>query len=200
MLTRLALFALPLALPFAAIAAAPSPAPADPGTVKVALDTDKGRIVLALDAAHAPKTTANFLKYVDGHKLDGEGFYRAMPYGDGGGLVQGGITSDARKLLPPVAHEPSSETGIKNVAGSIAMARLEPGSARSDFFIETVDIPGFDASATDPGFAAFGHVVEGMDVVKAIFSSPRSPTKGVGVMKGQMLDPPVRILKASRLP
>ena len=184
---------------FAALIAAPLSAQTDTGIVKVAIDTDKGRIVLALDAAHAPLTTANFLKYVDSHKLDGEGFYRAMPYADGGGLIQGGITSDARKLLPPVAHEPTSKTGVHNVAGAIAMARLDPGSARSDFFIETVDIPAFDESASDPGFAAFGHVVEGMDVVKAIFAAPRSATKGEGVMKGQMLEPQVRIVKASRV-
>lgn len=184
---------------FAALIAAPLSAQTDTGIVKVAIDTDKGRIVLALDAAHAPLTTANFLKYVDSHKLDGEGFYRAMPYADGGGLIQGGITSDARKLLPPVAHEPTSKTGVHNVAGAIAMARLDPGSARSDFFIETVDIPAFDESASDPGFAAFGHVVEGMDVVKAIFAAPRSATKGEGVMKGQMLQPQVRIVKASRV-
>lgn len=184
---------------FAALIAAPLSAQTDTGIVKVAIDTDKGRIVLALDAAHAPLTTANFLKYVDSHKLDGEGFYRAMPCADGGGLIQGGITSDARKLLPPVAHEPTSKTGVHNVAGAIAMARLDPGSARSDFFIETVDIPAFDESASDPGFAAFGHVVEGMDVAKAIFAAPRSATKGEGVMKGQMLEPQVRILKASRV-
>jgi peptidyl-prolyl cis-trans isomerase A (cyclophilin A) len=60
-------------------------------------------------------------------------------------------------------------------------------------------MPALDASATDPGFAAFGHVVEGMDVVKAILDAPVSPTKGEGAMKGQMLDPPVKIIKAARV-
>lgn len=63
----------------------------------------------------------------------------------------------------------------------------------------TVDVPQFDATATDPGFAAFGHVVEGMDVVKAIFAAPTSPTKGEGVMKGQMLEPQVKIIKVARV-
>ena len=165
--------------------------------VQVAIDTSLGRIVLALDQGRAPLTTANFLKYVDTHRFDGQNFYRAMKIGEGG-LIQGGITTDARKMLPPVAHEPTSRTGIKNVAGTIAMANAGPGTARSDFFIMTVDVPQFDATASEIGFAAFGHVVEGMDVVKAIFAAPTSPTKGEGVMKGQMLDPQVKILRATR--
>ena len=74
-----------------------------------------------------------------------------------------------------------------------------PDSTRSDFFILTTDIPAFDATAADPGFAPFGQVVEGMDVVKAIFAAPRSPTKGEGVMKGQMLEPAVKIVKVTRV-
>ncbi len=166
--------------------------------VRVAIDTSAGRILVALDRGRAPLSVANFLAYIDGKKLDGETFYRAMPYGDGG-LVQGGITSDARKLRKPVAHEPTSTTGLKNVAGALVMAREAPGTAKADFFILTTDIKAFDATAADPGFAVFGRVVEGMDVVKAIFAAPRSASKGAGIMKGQMLDPPVKILKAARL-
>jgi peptidyl-prolyl cis-trans isomerase A (cyclophilin A) len=190
MLTRIA-FAF-AALSATALAQAPAP---QPGLVPVAIETSLGRIVVALDSARAPLTTANFLGYADAHKFDGETFYRAMPYGDGG-LIQGGITSDARKLNPPVAFESSEQTGIKNVAGSIAMAALAPGKAQADFFIETTDIPGFDGPN---GFAAFGHVVEGMDVVKAILAAPVSPTKGEGPMKGQMLDPPVKIVRVERI-
>jgi peptidyl-prolyl cis-trans isomerase A (cyclophilin A) len=163
--------------------------------VPVAIDTSAGRIVVALDRLHAPLTTNNFLAYVDAKKFDGESFYRAMPYGDGG-LIQGGITSDGRKLNPPVAYESSDKTGIHNKAGAIAMAALAPGKAQADFFIETVDIPAFDGPN---GFAAFGQVVEGMDVVKKILASPVSATKGDGAMKGQMLDPVVKILKVRRL-
>jgi peptidyl-prolyl cis-trans isomerase A (cyclophilin A) len=163
--------------------------------VPVAIDTSAGRIVVALDRLHAPLTTNNFLAYVDAKKFDGESFYRAMPYGDGG-LIQGGITTDGRKLNPPVAFESSDKTGIHNKAGAIAMAALAPGKAQADFFIETVDIPAFDGPN---GFAAFGQVVEGMDVVKKILASPVSATKGDGAMKGQMLDPVVKILKVRRL-
>ena len=138
-------------------------------------------------------TTANFLAYVDSGKLNGESFYRAMPL-TAGGLIQGGITSDARKLRPPIAHEPPSKTGLHHDAGSISMASVAPGQARSDFFILTTDVPSFDAS-----FAPFGQVVEGMDVVKAILAAPVSPTKGEGAMKGQMLEPVVKIVKAERV-
>lgn len=195
---------------FAALPAATQPALAPPAapastsdTVPVAIDTSLGRIVVALDRAHAPVTTANFLRYVDAHRFDGESFYRAMhvPDADGkdGGLIQAGISSDARKLYPPIAHEPTSQTGLRNVAGAIAMANAGPGTARADFFILASDLPSLDATADDPGFAAFGHVVEGMDVVAKILAAPVSPTKGEGAMKGQMLDPAVRIVKAARV-
>jgi peptidyl-prolyl cis-trans isomerase A (cyclophilin A) len=187
----------------AAILAAPAfaqPASvANDDLVPVAIDTSAGRIVLALDRAHAPVTTANFLKYADAHRYDGETFYRAMKIGDAGGLIQGGIRSDARKLFPPIAHEPTSQTGLKNVAGTIAMANAGPGTARADFFIMTTDVPSFDATGDGPGFAAFGHVIEGMDVVKAILASPVSATKGDGPMKGQILDPPIKIIKVARV-
>jgi peptidyl-prolyl cis-trans isomerase A (cyclophilin A) len=191
------------ALLVSAFAAAPllaQPA-ATTDLVPVAIDTSLGRIVVALDRGHAPVTTANFLRYVDTHRFDGETFYRASHMGDAG-LIQGGIRSDARKLYPPIAHEPTSQTGLKNVAGAISMANAGPGTAKADFFILLSDMPGLDAGGPGGdanGFAAFGHVTEGMDVVKAIFAAPVSPTKGEGVMKGQMLDPPIRIIKAERL-
>jgi peptidyl-prolyl cis-trans isomerase A (cyclophilin A) len=163
------------------------------GEVKVALDTSAGRIVVALDPVHAPVTTANFLKYVDGGRLNGEGFYRAMKYGDGG-LIQAGVTSSSTKLFPPIKHEPVSQTGLKHMAGTVSMANLGPGTARSDFFILTTDVPSFDDT-----FASFGKVVEGMDVVKIILASPVSATKGNGVMRGQMLEPVGKITMASRL-
>lgn len=193
MLIRFA-FALSLLSATPALAQATvAPAPAE-DVVKVALDTSAGRIILALDRGHAPITTANFLKYVDAGRFNGESFYRAMRFGENGGLIQAGITSDARKLYPAIEHEPVSKTGIKHVAGTVSMAAFSPGTAKADFFILTSDAPSFDAS-----FAAFGHVIEGMDVVKAIQAAPTSPTKGEGVMKGQMLDPVVKITKASRI-
>ena len=166
--------------------------------VKVALDTSAGRIVIALDTAHAPVTSANFLNYVDGRKFDGESFYRAMPY-ENGGLVQGGITSDAAKLGPAIAHESTAATGLKHVRGAVSMASEGPGTAKADFFILTTDIPGLDATATDAGFAVFGRVLEGMDVVEKILRSPVSATKGDPGMQGQMLDPAIKIVKAERV-
>jgi peptidyl-prolyl cis-trans isomerase A (cyclophilin A) len=174
--------------------------------VPVAIDTSAGRIVVALDRARAPVTTANFLHYVDTRRFDGQTFYRAMHMPDSGGkdggLIQGGITTDARKLYAPIKHEPTSETGLHNVAGAISMANGGPGTARADFFILLSDMPGLDAGGPGGdanGFAAFGHVTDGMDVVRRIWSSPISETKGEGVMKGQMLDPPIKILHAERL-
>ena len=123
-----------LAAPAAAQTAPPAPAPAE-DLVKVALDTSAGRIVLALDRGHAPITTKNFLRYVDSGRLNGESFYRAMKFGESGGLVQAGITSDARKLYPAIEHEPVSKTGIKHVAGTVSMAAFSPGTAKADFFI-----------------------------------------------------------------
>jgi peptidyl-prolyl cis-trans isomerase A (cyclophilin A) len=210
MIIRIALLAAAAlaAIPASAQTAPPAPAPAAPAPaatedlVPIAIDTSAGRIVIALDRGRAPVTTANFLHYVDTHRFDGESFYRAMHIGTGG-LIQGGITSDARKLYPPIADEPSSKTGLRNVAGAISMARAAPGSATADFFILLSDQPSFDAGApgsSDPdGFAAFGHVTEGMDVVRQILAAPVSATKGEGPMKGQMLDPTIKIVKVSRL-
>jgi peptidyl-prolyl cis-trans isomerase A (cyclophilin A) len=185
--------------------AAEAPAPKD-DLVPVAIDTNLGRIVVALDRGRAPITTANFLRYVDTHRFDGQNFYRAMHMADGkggdGGLIQGGITTDARKLFPPIAHEPTTQTGLHNVAGAISMANAGAGTAKADFFILLSDMPGLDANGPGgdaTGFAAFGHVTEGMDVVKKIFDSPVSPTLGAAAMKGQMLDPKIRIIKAARL-
>lgn len=166
--------------------------------VPIAIETSLGRIVVALDKTHAPITTANFLHYVDTHHFDGQNFYRAMHVGDGG-LIQGGITTDARKLYAPITHEPTSQTGLHNVAGAISMANAGPGTARADFFILASAIPALDATAADPGFAVFGHVVEGMDVVKQILAAPVSPTKGEGAMKGQMLEPQIKIVKVERV-
>lgn len=200
-----------LALALASGAAAqPAPAvpTAQPGErVYVSLVTSDGTITLALDKTRAPLTTANFLKYVDSRGYDGAAFYRAMHLDWGGGpngLLQGGIR-DASKLLPPVAHEPTSKTGILHKAGTISMARFAPGTARADFTIMIADMPSLDADpagATDDaraGFAAFGQVVGGMDVVHKIWDRPRSPTAGEGAMKGQMLAPEVKILSARRV-
>ena len=179
--------------PALAQASAPAAVAAKDDLVRVRIETAAGPMVLALDRGRAPLTVANFLAYIDGKKYDGETFYRAMPYGDGG-LIQGGIRSDGRKLRKPVAHEPVATTGLKHVAGTVSMANAGRGTAQSDFFVLTTDIPALDAD-----FAAFGRVVEGMEVVKKILAAPVSPTKGEGNMKGQMLEPGVKIVKATRV-
>jgi peptidyl-prolyl cis-trans isomerase A (cyclophilin A) len=204
MLTRFAILlsafaAAPLLAQPASTAASEAP---KEDIVRVALDTEAGRIVIAVDRGHAPITAKNFLRYVDAKRLDGITFYRAMKLWEGTGLVQGGVR-DGAKLFPPVAHEPTSQTGLRHEDGTISMARAEPGSARCDFFITVGKIDGFNAGTKDGdglGFAAFGRVVEGMDVVRKLLAAPTSPTKGAALgMQGQLLETPVKIVKATRV-
>lgn len=171
----------------------------------VALETDAGTITIRLEAEKAPATVANFLRYVDQKRLDGTSFYRAMLIGDPGkfGLIQGGVKGDPKRILPPVKHEPSTQTGLSNTNGAVSMARAAPGSATADFFIILGDLSSLDAKAEGEGdiagFAPFGQVVEGMDVVTTIQSAPTSPTLGEGAMKGQMIAKPVIIKSARRV-
>ena len=174
-----------------------------PATVRVVMTTSAGPIVLALEKDRAPVTTANFLRYVDAKRFDGIAFYRSMRLPWNSGLIQAG-QRDQAKLFKPIAHEPTSTTGLSHTEGAISMARLAPGTATADFSIVVGDMTGLDAKTPetggDPGFAVFGRVVEGMDVVKTIWMAPRSATKGEGVMKGEMLEPQVRILTVRRVP
>ncbi|MDE1916399.1 MAG: peptidylprolyl isomerase [Sphingomonadales bacterium] len=220
MFKRIALFALILATPLAAAPArhvartpaqqakyAPPPAIQLQDVEHVVLTTDLGDIVLELDGKHAPITTLNFLRYAVSKRFDGIVFYRAMhlPWGTPpSGLIQAGTQGDPRRLLPPIAHEPTTVTGVHHKAGAISMARYAPGTATGDFSILLSDIDGLDANpnaTTDDdkaGYAAFGHVVKGMDVVRRIFDAPLDPEKGEGLMKGQMLAQPVKIITARR--
>ncbi len=183
---------------------APVPPPSPkPATVHVALTTAQGVILLELEKGRAPVTTANFLRYVDQKRLDGAVFYRAMKASDDGayGLIQGGVRGDPKKVLPPVAHESTTKTGLSHTDGAISMARLAPGSARAEFFIILGGLTALDAnpaqSGDNAGYAVFGHVAEGMDVVKKILLVPVS-AGGTGPMKGQMIAAPVKILTARR--
>ena len=184
----------------------PTPTPPVPATVRVVLETGQGPITIELYVDKAPITTANFLRYVDQKRYDGASFFRAsraqgtVDYG----LIQGGLQGNPDKVLKPIAHEPNSVTGIKHTDGVVSIARNAPGSATSDFFICVGDAPYLDADPAAPGdnlgFAAFGRVVEGMEVVHRIINLP---TPGVAinpVMKGQMLEPKVPILRARRAP
>lgn len=208
MTLRRTLLAAALLLPLPALAqdaSAPAPTPTSkPATQKVALDTSLGRIVLELETERAPITARNFLRYADQKRLDGIAFYRTVKVADKFGFIQFGIDNDPKRILPPIKHEPTTVTGVKHVNGAISTARLAPGTARGEFTISVGDQPSLDADPTRPGdnlgYAAFGKVVEGMDVVWKILDAPTSPTAGEGVMKGQMLSPKIRILKVTRVP
>jgi peptidyl-prolyl cis-trans isomerase A (cyclophilin A) len=185
--------------------AVPEPAPQ---TTEVVLETTMGAITVALETERAPISATNFLRYVDEDRLDGTVFYRAMRLDWGeqpNGLVQAGTQYDPERILPPIAHEPTSATGLSHVRGALSMARNEPGSATGDFSIMLQDQPGLDADPDndDPalrdGYAVFGRVIEGMEVVEAIHAAPTDPDKGEGWMKGQMLAEPVEILDARRV-
>jgi peptidyl-prolyl cis-trans isomerase A (cyclophilin A) len=192
------------AAPAENIASSRAPEPL-PDIVRVGLETEEGAIVVALDAKRAPVTAANFVRYAEEGRLDGTQFYRAAPTKTadgkdikGRGFIQGGIRRNYRKMLPPIAHEPTDETGLRHVAGTISMARTEPGNAMGEFFIVTDAMPAMDAHGSDPGYAAFGRVVEGMDVVKRILAAPVVPNAGRGGMRGQMIREPVAILRVRR--
>jgi peptidyl-prolyl cis-trans isomerase A (cyclophilin A) len=125
-----------------------------------------------------------------------------MQLGPDAGLVQGGASGAPAIILPPVAHEPTSQTGLTHTDGALSMAQSEPGTATADFFIVVGNLTSLDAGKTtpdDPGFAVFGHVIDGMDVVRAILAAPKSETEGEGIMRGQMLEPGVTIISARRV-
>jgi peptidyl-prolyl cis-trans isomerase A (cyclophilin A) len=168
--------------------------------VRVRMDTSEGPIVVALDARHAPKTTANFLAYVDDGRFDGTTFYRASRRKSDPklGMIQGGIGTDARRSLPPVAHESTAMTGIHHLDGTISMARGgDPGTAMGNFFITLGPTRHMDADGSYPGYAAFGHVVAGMDTVRRILAKPTGG--GSGVMRGQMIMHRIPLIRARRL-
>jgi peptidyl-prolyl cis-trans isomerase A (cyclophilin A) len=171
---------------------------------KVIVQTDHGAIVLALDLDKAPITVGNFLRYVDTGRFDGSSFYRASRSGGSGttGLIEGGLQNDPDRLLPPIAHESTLLTGLRHQDGTVSMARYAPGTATADFFVCVGPAPYLDADANAPGdnagFAAFGSVTQGMDVVRAILAMPTNGVARNPVMQGQILDPPVAILSMRR--
>ena len=183
-----------LALP---TASATQPAP---GLVRVRLFTSEGPVVLALDARRAPRTTANFMAYVDDGRFDGTTFYRASRRKTAPrfGFVQGGIRTDARRILPPFPHEPTTRTGISHLDATVSMARgATPGSAGGNFFITVGATPSMDARGDYAGYAAFGRVVAGMETVRRILGKPTGG--GSDAMAGQMILQPVRVIRAQRL-
>ena len=197
---RLSLVPLLLFAASAAAAAAPTHGP------RVAIETTVGRIVVEMASKQAPITSANFLAYVDQKKFDGTTFYRAARanWDPKVGFVQGGIRHNAMRMLPPIKHEPTTRTGLHHDDGAISIARDAPGTATGDFFIVVGEGPSLDAhpgeKGDDQGYAVFGHVVAGMDVVKKILALPTVQQRGSGAMKNQMLVKPIWINSARRLP
>ncbi|HTH27719.1 MAG TPA: peptidylprolyl isomerase [Sphingobium sp.] len=188
------------ALALFALTSAVAKSPAQPATVRVRLETSAGPIVLALDAARAPKTVANFMAYVDDGRLDGTQFYRASrsKANPGSGFVQGGIGTEVRRKLPAVPFEPTSETGLRHIDATVSMARGDATSvATCNFSLLVGAHPWLDAREGSPGYAAFGKVVGGMATVKRILAMPTAG--GTGAMRGQMLVKPVTIMRAVRL-
>ena len=186
------------------LAAAVTAAHAQAANPRVVITTEVGTITVELAADKAPITTANFLKYVDRKLYDGITFYRASkPPGqttNDYGSIQGGLRDDVKKKLPPIKHESTLQTGLKHGDGTISMGRYAPGTAQADWVICVGDMSYLDATATDPGFAAFGHVTDGMPVVQQILGMPTDPNKGVGAMKGEILVNPVKIISIRRAP
>ena len=174
---------------------------AEPAEIRVVLETTRGEIDLALDSVHAPATSANFLRYVAAGLYDHGVFHRTVTPDNQPDkkirieVIQAGI-DPARRTLdgPPIALERTRDTSLKHQDGTLSMARDGPDTATSDFFIclgaqSELDFGGL-RNPDGQGFAAFGHVVRGLEVVRAIQKAPA---------EGQSLKPPVKILRARRL-
>ena len=188
-------------IPVAAMALAACATEPRPGgePVRVDLVTERGVISLELATDKAPLTVCNFLSYVtDGH-YEGGSFFRTVVAETNANpnpisVIQGATPRGADDdLNPPVRLEPTRDTGLSHVAGTISMARDGPDTATSSFFIVVEDAPGLDyGGARNPdgqGFAAFGRVTAGMGVVHEIHRSPADAE--------EQLTPPVKILAAT---
>ena len=191
---------------FALLAGTASQAPETRRNPVVVFETEKGTIEMEVDAAHAPVTAANFLKYVDGGFFDGGSVIRAVRPDNTVRhdveiqVIQFQINPERRRdRFPPIPLERTSVTGLKHLDGTLSMARDGPDTATTSFSIVIGDQPEMDfAGRRNPdgqGFAAFGRVVRGMDVVKAIQASPTGPA---GPYKTESLTPPIKVLKAYR--
>jgi peptidyl-prolyl cis-trans isomerase A (cyclophilin A) len=170
-----------------------------PGIV-VVVTTELGVLEIAVDSARAPATAGNFLRYVDGGFYDGGRFFRTVTRANQPGdivkieVIQCDINPLREKeSFGPIALERTSATGLKHTSGTVSMARAEPNSATSSVFICIGNQPELDyggkRNKDGQGFAAFGRVIRGMEVVRKIQRSPA---------EGQRLTPPIRIISVSR--
>ncbi len=196
---RMAIFA-SLTVWLSALVVAPGASVPGSEPVQVVVRTSLGDIVLSIDQDRAPITAANFLRYVDAGLYDGGTFYRTVTQDNQPNdsiriaVIQGGVDREKRdQLSDPIRMEGTDETGLKHLDGTISMARGAPDSARGEFFICVGAQPELDEGGRrNPdgrGFAAFGSVLEGMDVVQLIHRQP---------VDAQTLEPPIRILTVSR--
>ena len=168
---------------------------------RVQIDTALGSITVELDAVNAPVTTENFVRYVlEGFYSDGE-FFRTVTEDNQPedaveiAVIQAGASSEREgEIYEPIALERTNETGLLHLNGAISMARSGPDTATHSFFICVGDQPELDSGGKrnpdGQGFAAFGRVVEGMDLVREIHAMPAD---------GQNLDPPLSIQRAVRV-
>ena len=179
---------------------------ADTENVEIIMSTTAGNIIIELEMQSAPITATNFLSLVDGGHLDGATFYRTVsPENDNGtppiSVIQGGL-GDASEAYQTVAHETTDKTGVLHKNGSVSMARSGPGTASTEFFICIGDQPGLDygqpRNADELGFAAFGKVVSGMDIVRKIQGLPADGPTESDYTKGQILTQPVSIGRVRR--
>jgi peptidyl-prolyl cis-trans isomerase A (cyclophilin A) len=172
----------------------------DGDNIQVLIETEQGVIEVEVDAARAPITAANFLRYVEGGYYDGGLFHRTVTMENQPDndvrieVIQAGVNpSRAEERFAPIPLERTSNTGLAHRDGVISMARSTPDSAVSDFFICIGDQPSLDfggaRNADGQGFAAFGRVIRGMDAVRAIQAAPA---------EGQKLVPPIRIVSVRR--
>jgi peptidyl-prolyl cis-trans isomerase A (cyclophilin A) len=184
----------------AAVMGLPSFGWAQGGAVRVTIETTRGTIVVDVDTVHAPITAKNFLRYVDGHFYDHGKFFRTVREDNQAtdpihiAVIQAlADSSRGHEEFAAIPLERTSVTGLHHVDGTLSMARNVPNSAKSSFFICVGKQPALDfGGARNPdgqGFAAFGQVVSGMDVVRAIWQGPAS---------GQSLTPPVAITRIYR--
>jgi peptidyl-prolyl cis-trans isomerase A (cyclophilin A) len=188
----------------AGLALAAAPALAASAKPRVAIHTGKGLIVVELEAARAPLTSANFLHYVDAGKYDGGSFFRTVrtPGRPQEGQIVG-QTAPKQRPFPPIAHESTIKTGLHHLTGTLSLGRFELGSATSNFFICVSPEPYLDAhpeaKGDNQGFAAFGQVVGGMDVVRRIHAARTGGASPFADQRNEWLHPPVPILNMRRV-
>lgn len=177
--------------------------------VQVRFDTDMGPILAELYPGRAPITVANFLRYVDEGLYSGAAFYRTMRPGAGVRpnrvrVVQGGVDPSCRyPPLPPIPLESTDVTGLRHVDGTLSIARWEPDTGASEFFVVMGDGAvldhGGDAKPDGRGFAAFGKITLGMDVIRALNEAPADAPTPFPHMRDQALVLPLA-LRISRVP